>query len=118
MRAALHAILIALLLALLAKWLFGDYGLLAQRRVAEQLAREERAVQSIQARNRRLAAQVEDLKQGMASVEQLARERLGMVREGETFIRIYEDPPSKSADGRAGEAPPAAPGSAAGTVKR
>lgn len=41
-------------------------------------------------RNQTLAAEVQDLKQGLAAVEERARSELGMIREGETFYQIIE----------------------------
>jgi cell division protein FtsB len=50
----------------------------------------------LQRRNRRLAAEVRDLKEGRAAIEERARTDLGMIGEGETFFQVV---------------PPAAPGS-------
>jgi cell division protein FtsB len=52
--------------------------------------------EELQRRNRRLAAEVRDLKEGRAAIEERARTDLGMIGEGETFFQVV---------------PPAAPGS-------
>ena len=39
-------------------------------------------------RNDALEAELEDLKQGSAAIEELARSELGLIKEGETFYRI------------------------------
>ena len=44
--------------------------------------------------NNRLAAEVVDLKSGKEAVEERARNELGMIREGETFIQIIEAEPA------------------------
>lgn len=44
-------------------------------------------------RNQALAAQVQDLKQGQAAVEEQARADLGMIKKGETFYQIVREPP-------------------------
>lgn len=41
-------------------------------------------------RNMTLAAEVQDLKQGLAAIEERARSELGMIREGETYYQIIE----------------------------
>ena len=44
-------------------------------------------------RNKTLEAEVKDLKEGLAAVEERARLEMGMVRQGETFFHILEDQP-------------------------
>jgi cell division protein FtsB len=51
-------------------------------------------------RNRTLAAEVRDLKEGRAAIEERARTDLGMVGGNETFFQVVPPPP-------AGDAPPA-----------
>ncbi len=41
-------------------------------------------------RNRRLEVETAELKNGLDSVEEIAREELGMIREGETFYVVLE----------------------------
>ncbi|ASK34102.1 septum formation initiator subfamily [Alcanivorax sp. N3-2A] len=41
-------------------------------------------------RNRLLAADVRDLKEGSEAVEEIARKDLGMIRDGEVFFQILE----------------------------
>ena len=63
------------------------------------LWRLRRAVEAQQEENRELAernaglvAEVDDLKSGLEAVEERARAELGMIREGETFYRVIEQP--------------------------
>ena len=44
----------------------------------------------LQERNQALAAEVQDLKQGMEAIEEKARSEMGMIKEGETFYQIVE----------------------------
>jgi cell division protein FtsB len=58
-----------------------------QRSVESQAAEND----SLAARNERLAAEVRDLKQGLEAVEEIARNDLGMIVEGETFYQVAAD---------------------------
>jgi cell division protein FtsB len=46
----------------------------------------------LQERNQILAAEVQDLKSGLGALEERARNELGMVKPGETFFQIIEEP--------------------------
>jgi cell division protein FtsB len=48
--------------------------------------------QRLRERNQALEAEVQDLKQGLDSIEERAREELGMIKDSETFYQIIEDP--------------------------
>ena len=54
--------------------------------------------QQMYERNEVLAAEVEDLKSGHNAIEERARMELGMIREGETFFQVIEEPDSKETD--------------------
>lgn len=93
--------LLAVILVLLALLLqyplwFGEGGLLKvwQLRKTVEQREAENAEQVL--RNRTLEAEVRDLKQGVQAVEERARDELGMVREGETFFQVVENPASSS----------------------
>jgi len=45
----------------------------------------------LQTRNDTLAAEVQDLKGGLAAIEERARSELGMAKEQETFIQVIDD---------------------------
>lgn len=76
-------------------------------------------------RNRSLAAEVMDLKQGLEAIEERARSEMGMIKSGEVFFRItdpnreHDQPQSASSLAKAAETPleppldPLAPGDAA-----
>lgn len=66
----------------------GSYGhkLDLEHSVAAQKTENEQ----LQARNRKIAAEVDDLKSGMDSVEERARNDLGMIKQGETFYLVIE----------------------------
>jgi cell division protein FtsB len=99
---ALFAVLLLLLQYRL--WLSPDGAhevLRLQSAVAAQQAENERMLE----RNRQLAAEVRDLKQGYAALEERARTDLGMISGNETFYQVV--PPSTL--GASGAPAPAAP---------
>lgn len=83
----LAALLLMLQFALWAgdKNLFDLYHL---RQAEKAMARENG---KLQARNDKLLAQVVDLKQGGAAIEEAARGMLGYIREGEVFYQVIEE---------------------------
>ena len=90
---ALIAFLLVLLLVLQFKLWFGDGGVLEVQRLRTQIAAQQEENARLQERNAALAAEVEDLRQGLAAIEERARSELGMVGRGETFYQLVEDPP-------------------------
>lgn len=57
----------------------------------QTLAKQQKINADLKARNTALDAEVLDLKNGMAAIEERARTELGMIKEGETFYRIVEN---------------------------
>ena len=62
-----------------------------QQAIEAQVKENER----LQQRNRTLAAEVRDLKEGRAAIEERARTDLGMIGAGETFFQVV--PPAQGA---------------------
>lgn len=84
-------VILAVLLVIFQYRLWIGEGSLAQkvnleRRVERQRLENER----FRERNRVLAVEVEDLKDGLESVEERARGDLGMIKQGETFYMVIE----------------------------
>ena len=57
-----------------------------------QVEHQRRENSGLEERNAALAAEVRDLKEGVAAVEERARSELGMIKPGELFYRVVEDP--------------------------
>lgn len=57
-----------------------------------QVEAQQQANQLAQTRNAVLDAEVRDLKQGTAAIEERARSELGMVKRNEIFFQVLEDP--------------------------
>ena len=100
----------ALLLLQYRLWLSGD-GVREVWRLRSAVAVQESENTRLLERNRQLGAEVRDLKQGYAALEERARSDLGMVAGNETFYQVVPPRPSASAPSRAPlvPAPPAPP---------
>ncbi|CTP87371.1 cell division protein FtsB [Xanthomonas translucens pv. arrhenatheri] len=74
-----------------------------------QVEHQRRDNEGLQQRNAALAAEVKDLKDGEAAIEERARSELGMIKPGEKFYRVVEDAPlpaAAAADATPAPAPP------------
>ena len=80
---------------------FGSGGLLTlwqlQREIDHQRAENAR----LKERNQALEAEVADLKEGLAAIEERARSELGMVKKGETFYQVIEPKPAGGSNEKA-----------------
>ncbi len=85
-------LLVFLIAALQLKYWAGSGGVReveALRVLVEAQARENATLEQ---RNAALQAEVEDLREGNAALEERARTELGLIRPGETFFRVIEAP--------------------------
>lgn len=92
-------ILLLILLSLIALvqyslWL-GKGGWLQVWNLDRQIKVQQEANQKMQETNEAIEADVKDLKQGYAAVEERARNRLGMIKDDEVFFRVIKSPPPK-----------------------
>jgi cell division protein FtsB len=81
------ALLAALLLLQYRIWVSGD-GVGEVLRLRAAVAEQQSDNERLSARNRQLAAEVRDLKQGYSALEERARSDLGMVASNETFFQV------------------------------
>lgn len=88
-RAGLLALLLVML-GLQHRLLVAPGNLFELGALQDRVDRERDAVDRLAERNAQLAAEVEDLRTGLAAVEDRARSELGMIKPGETFIRVIE----------------------------
>ena len=82
------AALIAALLLLQYRIWFSADGVSEVLRLRTAVAGQQSDNQRLSARNRQLAAEVRDLKQGYSALEERARSDLGMVASNETFFQV------------------------------
>jgi cell division protein FtsB len=84
-------LLLALLLAVLQANLWIGQGSIAELVALErEIDVHEAANAELRDRNRRLEVEVAELKKGLDSVEEMAREELGMIRADETFYVVLD----------------------------
>lgn len=93
----LIAALVALLLVLQYKLWLGEGSLSDVHRLRAELTAQRAENARLKDSNAALAAEVIALKRGTAAIEELARSRLGMIQQGDTFYQ-YVAPPGPGAD--------------------
>ena len=86
----LNASLLVLLVALQAALWLGDRGMAEVHRLEAAVGAQTEENTRLELRNRRLAAEVLDLKEGLETVEERARTDLGMIGRDETFYQLVE----------------------------
>lgn len=68
----------------------GEGSLASAWRLQQEVKIQQQENDRLKERNASLAAEVVDLKQGLDAIEERARNELGMIKEGETFIQVVE----------------------------
>jgi len=91
MRKLLLFLIIVLILLQFRLW-FGDSNLLELEELKQRADELTERVKERKERNAALEAEIMDLKRGTDAIEERARLDLGMIREGEHFIQVLENP--------------------------
>lgn len=86
----LQLLLISLLVTLQYQLWLGENNRFETRRMEQSLAERRTELADLEGRNKRLTAEVLDLKHGLDAHEELARSELGYIREDEIFFRVIE----------------------------
>lgn len=89
MRLVTFILLLLLVMVQFQLWV-GEDSLAGVWRLERDIERQKTENVELRQRNERLAAEVEDLKTGLAAVEERARRELGMVHEDETYYQIVD----------------------------
>ena len=71
-------------------WL-SDGSLATIWRLQQEIIAQESVNKIISERNEALVAEVKDLKKGGDAIEERARNELGMIKKGETYIQVVEE---------------------------
>lgn len=87
-------VLVVLLIYLQYTLWFGKGGIRDEQMLKRTVVQQQTEISALKERNRALAAEVLDLKQGMEAIEELARSEMGMIKDGELFFQLIK--PSRS----------------------
>lgn len=82
------AVLCVLVLVLQYRIWWSDDGVSEALRLREAVSEQRTTNEQLRRRNEQLAAEVADLKGGLAAIEERARSELGMVAPTETFFQV------------------------------
>jgi cell division protein FtsB len=84
-------LLVVLFAGLQYKLWLGDGGLLELWQLKQNVTEQKTANAVMEEQNAELTAEVEDLKIGVAAVEERARTELGMIKDDEVFYQIVDE---------------------------
>ena len=89
-------VLLGLFVLLQYRLWFGDGGIRERQTLEAQVKEGETSNRVLRERNDALAQQVLELQEGSEMLEAVAREELGLVREGEGFLLLVDDATEES----------------------
>ena len=92
----LAGILLLLLLGLQYRLWVGDGSLADVQSLRVEIAAQRAELKEMRTRNHALEAEVHDLHEGLEALEERARSELGMIKQGEMFLQVIEDPDASS----------------------
>lgn len=72
----------------------GEGSLATVWRLQQGIEEQKKENNKISQRNQSLIAEVNDLKKGDSAIEERARNELGMIKKGETYIQVVDEKPS------------------------
>lgn len=100
MKLVISFFLIALLLILQYQLWVGDGSLGQRAELQKEIEQQQIKNNQLKARNDVIVSEIEALSTGTEGLEEIARSKLGMIAEGETFYVIPEKKTQTSVDGR------------------
>ena len=100
----LQGLLILIILGLQFRLWIGSGSLAEISRLDDAIADQETENSALENRNQELLMEVEELKNGSDAIEEMARQDLGLIKEGETFYMIVEpEKPEQANSKQAGQ---------------
>jgi cell division protein FtsB len=92
----LGVVLLLVLLVLQYRLWVGDGSLAEVRALREEIDTQQMELAQLRSRNQTLEAEVFDLREGLDALEERARSELGMIKDGEMFLQVIEEPPDET----------------------
>lgn len=83
--------LLVFIVVLQYRFWFAENGYLDHQRLERDIAQQQTRLKAQQQINANLQARVDDLKSGNDAIEELARQNLGLIKPGETFVLISDE---------------------------
>lgn len=92
----LIVVLVLIFIGLQYRLWVGDGSFADIDRLEQQVSAQQAENSELEQRNTILVNEVKELQSGMDAIEEHARNELGLIRDGETFVLILEDEPDSS----------------------
>ena len=93
-RRLVESVLVFIGCVLLLDAIVGDKGLVAMMKARQESRVQEQALERVRAENARLREEVHRLRYDAATIEDLARRELGLIKPGEKVFTIKDIPPA------------------------
>ncbi len=94
MKALLFIVAILLILLLAGQWV-GSGSYPDRWRMEQEISAQEKSNKEQKDKNRKIQAELDDVKSGSDAIEERARSELGMTKKGETFYEVVLQPEPK-----------------------
>ena len=91
-RSVVHPLVFSIVIALCLIWMLQGTGLPRYWMMTQELERTQEEITSLQEANDALREEIHRLESDSFTLERLARERLGYVKEGDTVYQFVESP--------------------------
>jgi cell division protein FtsB len=93
-RRMVRTVLVLVLVLAVVDGVFGERGLLANIDVRQRIAAKQSSIDEMTTRNDTLTEEIRRLREEPSAVEELAREELGLIKDGELLIILRDTPPT------------------------
>jgi len=89
-------LLVIFIIVILVHDVFGPHGFLVMRRKQQEIQKVNAQLDKLNKENADLEQQIKDLKTDPRTIERIARDELGLVRNGEQIFKVPAPPPQEN----------------------